>query len=730
MKLLILTQAVDTTDPVLGFFHEWIRVLASRFEQIEVICLKEGTHDLPNNVRVHSLGKEGGESRLKYLTRFYSYTWSLRHDYDAVFVHMNEEYAILGGWLWRLMGKRVYLWRNYHKGTWRTNLAALFCTNIFCTSKYSYTTRFKKNILMPVGVDTDRFSPEMKSEGERVEQDRARRTPRSVLFLSGMWPSKRPEMLIDALAILKKKEIAFTADFYGSPLEETEKYYAEIQARAAGAGLIDLVSFHPGVRQTPDLYRTHQVFVNCSPSGMFDKTLFEAAASGCRVLAASDDFADLAGDDSHFDSVEMLVDKLETALQQPINTSIPAFVADHSLTALADKLKQKLDRPLRVRMLTNDVLLGGAEVMIADILRRLNKEEFDAAYWYLREFPPSGGGDATLRDRFPDSELRLVNLNVRTLFQGISQIAKRLRKEHIDVVHCHLPDAVIMGGTAAIIAGVPFIIHEHQTHEFHSWKIRLAYKLLRPFAAVTICFIEGVEADLFGSSCVLNASLKKLERRSYTVPNGIDTLNVQHVLSSFDRRQKRKEFGVTDTDVMIVAIARLIAWKGHRLLIEAFASIAEQVPQAKLYIVGGGPDFDELQRIINAGHLQECIYLTGFRTDIYEILAASDIFSLVFTFPEGVQGDAIGIAGFEAMAFGLPVIVGAYRNAKRYVIDGENGIVVPPGNPDALGQAILRLTEDKTLRETIGKHAHNFIEKNLSLNTIVPIYESIYKLLT
>ena len=71
MKLLILTQKVDKNDDVLGFFHGWILEFAKNYEKVTVICLYEGKHDLPENVKVLSLGKERGVSKLKYILNFY-----------------------------------------------------------------------------------------------------------------------------------------------------------------------------------------------------------------------------------------------------------------------------------------------------------------------------------------------------------------------------------------------------------------------------------------------------------------------------------------------------------------------------------------------------------------------------------------------------------------------------------------------------------------------------------
>src|SRR3989338_9595639 len=102
MQLLILTQKVDINDDILGFMHAWILKFAQACELVTVVCLEQGEHHLPANVKVLSLGKETGKSRLKYLFNFYRYIWRERKNYSAVFVHMNEIYVILGWLCWKL----------------------------------------------------------------------------------------------------------------------------------------------------------------------------------------------------------------------------------------------------------------------------------------------------------------------------------------------------------------------------------------------------------------------------------------------------------------------------------------------------------------------------------------------------------------------------------------------------------------------------------------------------
>ena len=336
-RLLVVAQALDTENPALGFFPQWVAALAARYEHIEVICLTLGKFGLPNNVRVHTLGKERGRPVLgaaTYAWRFFLLAWRLRRHYDAVFVHMNQEYLIIAGPLWAILGKRSYLWRNHYEGSWITDIAAMFCTKVFCTSTHSHTAKYVKTIIMPLGVDTERFYPDPHTT----------RVPRSILFFSRIARSKRPEVFIDALALLTERSVAYTADIVGSPGAGDEAYYEALVASVRARGLSEHISFRPGIAnaEAPAFYQGHEVFVNCSPSGMFDKTIFEAAACGATVLAASEDFATLAGPQWSFGSAEELAERLAEHLGQPTPKALAELASRQSLPVLIDRLAETL----------------------------------------------------------------------------------------------------------------------------------------------------------------------------------------------------------------------------------------------------------------------------------------------------------------------------------------------------------------------------------------------------
>lgn len=294
MKLLVITQKVDKNDPILGFFHRWLEEFAKNFEKVTVICLEIGEYNLPN-VSIYSLGKEEKKSKIQYLFRFYKYIWQERKNYDSVFIHMNQEYIILGWKSWALLGKPIYLWRNHAHGDLMTRLAVFLSHKVFYTSSSSFTARFKKAVKMPVGIDTDFFKPDPSIA----------RVPDSVLFLGRISPVKKVLEFVEWFNALDKK---FTATIAG-PVLPKDKGYEELVKKNAS----DRIKFIGAVTQDEalKLYQSHEIYVNKTPAGSFDKTIVEAMACGMKVMADNPDAQNIV-------------------------------VEEHSLDKLAEKLKKEL----------------------------------------------------------------------------------------------------------------------------------------------------------------------------------------------------------------------------------------------------------------------------------------------------------------------------------------------------------------------------------------------------
>ncbi len=286
MRILFITQKIDKDDDVLGVYHRWVEELSKKVEKINVICLYRGKVELPNNVRVFSLGKESGQSRIKYIFRFWKYIWRLKKEYDTVFVHMNPEYIVLGGKFWKFWGKKIYFWYNHPLGSLKARIAIIFSKIVFYTSPSAFASRYKKSQQMPVGIDASMF--------RRIADIKKKKN--SILYIGRISPIKYLEVLIDAALRLDAQNIDFMLTIAGSPSKPSENVYAEeIKQKAAPLiqkGKAFFIEPVPNYK-APELYNAHEICVNLTPSGSFDKTIIEAMACESLVVASNDAVADV-----------------------------------------------------------------------------------------------------------------------------------------------------------------------------------------------------------------------------------------------------------------------------------------------------------------------------------------------------------------------------------------------------------------------------------------------------
>lgn len=348
MKLLIITQTVDVDDPVLGFFHNWIEKLAGKFEKVEVICLQKGSYNLPPNVTVHSLGKENLATsyfllatKLKYIFNFFHLCFFSSVNYDSVFVHMNQEYVLLGGIFWRLLSKNVYLWRNHKHGNLFTRIAVWLSNKVFYTSPESYTAQFANAVQMPVGIDTDLF-----------REGKTKRSKNSILSLGRISPVKNVHLMLEAAKVLKDRGMQFNLDVYGDPINsgdmEYKKKLVEDNKDLIGGGI---VNFHTGVSnyKSSEIYNSYEIFINLTSSGSFDKTILEAISCGCipiimnKSFKENPEFSCLVAETTVEDVVDKIVFwlKADTATITPKIKSLQGFVErEHNLNLLVQKIAQ------------------------------------------------------------------------------------------------------------------------------------------------------------------------------------------------------------------------------------------------------------------------------------------------------------------------------------------------------------------------------------------------------
>ncbi|MDP3996357.1 MAG: glycosyltransferase family 4 protein [bacterium] len=339
MKLLIVTQKVDKKDPTLGFFHSWIEEFAKRCESAIVICLEKGQYNLPHNVQVFSLGKEQKASRFKILFTFYFLLFSLRHRYDAVFVHMNEEYVLLAGLFWRLTGKKIFFWRNHPRGGIFTRLSVFLSDRVFYTSNLSFTAGFKNASVMPAGVDTSIFKP----------SESFQRRKHSICMVGRVAKIKGIDVALRALK--------FTAEIYpetvltivGPTAVEDEKYRAELQKYIQENNLSGNVVFKGALPQSelPVIYGGHEIYLNLTDDGSFDKTIVEAAGCGSFVVTSNSFLfghlpKECATEKDPQSVARSLTDAFKLQNREKIAGELEVFANNHSLSKLMEKVTAEM----------------------------------------------------------------------------------------------------------------------------------------------------------------------------------------------------------------------------------------------------------------------------------------------------------------------------------------------------------------------------------------------------
>jgi glycosyltransferase involved in cell wall biosynthesis len=218
--------------------------------------------------------------------------------------------------------------------------------------------------------------------------------------------------------------------------------------------------------------------------------------------------------------------------------------------------------------------------------------------------------------------------------------------------------------------------------------------------------------------------------RIIPVLNGIDVSAWDP--SSADADAVRREFGVEPGDTLLVTVAQLVTWKRQAMLVEAFRRVAEQRPRTRLLIVGkelappktaGAVSYtEELRRLISESGLDGQVVLTGRRSDVREILAAADIFTLPSV------GDPCALAHIEAMAMARPIVTVDSGGAPELVEHGKAGLVGPVDDVDALAANLIALIDDPVKRREFGDYGRQRVLEYLNAQRMADEVEAVYRL--
>jgi glycosyltransferase involved in cell wall biosynthesis len=188
-----------------------------------------------------------------------------------------------------------------------------------------------------------------------------------------------------------------------------------------------------------------------------------------------------------------------------------------------------------------------------------------------------------------------------------------------------------------------------------------------------------------------------------------------------DRRSVRKRVGIPSDARLLIVVAKLMEQKGHAFLLRALPPLQERFADLHVLLVGDGPLRAALAERIAGLPGAARVHLVGNRRDVGDLLAASDLFVL----PSLWEG--LPMALLEAMASGLPVVATRVSGSAQVVVDGESGLLVPPGDVERLSEAIATLLDDPARARRMGRAARERVERSYSARAQAARHAELYR---
>jgi glycosyltransferase involved in cell wall biosynthesis/GNAT superfamily N-acetyltransferase len=250
------------------------------------------------------------------------------------------------------------------------------------------------------------------------------------------------------------------------------------------------------------------------------------------------------------------------------------------------------------------------------------------------------------------------------------------------VVHTHSPLPAAVARLLPTARGAAFVHTEHSAWTRYASPTRLANLVTFGRNRQVFAISEGVARSIRRPRWALRVQMPPVE----VLYHGIDTDDVRRGPDA--RRAGRALLDLPDDAVVLGTVGNLVAKKDHRGLIEAFHLLADDRPALHLVVVGGGVLEDELRSQAAATGLADRIHLLGQRPDVAALLPGFDVFAL------GSRHEGLGLSLIEAMASGVPVVATEVDGVPEVVTHDVDGLLVPPGRPDALAGAVADLLDD------------------------------------
>lgn len=372
-------------------------------------------------------------------------------------------------------------------------------------------------------------------------------------------------------------------------------------------------------------------------------------------------------------------------------------------------------RRIRLCLLCDELPIGGAEALTAEVLGRLDRDAFEPRILCLRRPGPLG---ADLPGR--GVPLEVLGRRSRYDLRTAPQLVRRLGRGRVDVVLTISQWAPVFfsrlvgrvpGGPATVLALHSFCDAGDPDGRLPRWMVESMW--------LTDCVVMLGDAQRRSLEAELGLGRLPWRRaRVALVPNGI-ALGAPP--GPRDRLEARRRLALGQDDLAVGVVARLWPVKGVDVLLHALALLAPRLPRLRCLVFGDGPEAPRLERLAAGLGVAGRLTFAGHRTDVRELLPALDVACLPSL------SEAYPLAAMEAMAAAVPVVASACGGLPELVSSGRDGLLVPPGDARALAAAIAGLLADPALRGRMGAAGRTRAERAFGVERTVAGYEALIR---
>lgn len=359
--------------------------------------------------------------------------------------------------------------------------------------------------------------------------------------------------------------------------------------------------------------------------------------------------------------------------------------------------------PLRVMFMVTSMPVGGAETLLVNLVRRLDRDRFAPEICCTKERGPLG---EELAREFPiHSKLLAHKYDVRVLPRLVNLFDQR----RVDaVITVGAGDKMFWGRLAAWRAGVPVIASAiHST----GWPDGIGF-LNRRLTKITDAFV-GV-AQPHGQHLIEREGFPA--EKVKVILNGVDTARFCEQTPS---ETLRRELNIPVGAPVAAIVAALRPEKNHELLLQSMQIVLKETPDAHLIIVGDGPQRSRLTRLAQHLEIANNVRFIGTRGDVAEVLALANVFVLTS------HNEASPVSILEAMACCKPVIATRVGSIAETVQDTTTGYLVDPGDAQRIARHMVQLFRKPELARRMGRLGREVVLRDSSLEQMTRGYESL-----